>query len=170
MPPEPQSDRLLSDRLLRAVTTSAALVVLAGVLGAHGCAAQSTERVQAEPQDVAGSRTTAIVRATARVAPAVVSVNVLRTRQVRPRSAWDRRYLPPGAQQRSAGFGSGVIVSSAGIVITNDHVITGASRIQVTLPGGRDVDAELIGWLGVSRSVNWTVCYVPISPILIPRD
>lgn len=54
-------------------------------------------------------------------------------------------YLPPGAQQRSASFGSGVIVSADGIVITNDHVINGASAIQVTLPGGRDADAELIG-------------------------
>jgi serine protease Do len=54
-------------------------------------------------------------------------------------------YLPPGAQQRSAGFGSGVIVSADGIIITNDHVITGASQIRVTLPGGREADAEVVG-------------------------
>jgi len=53
--------------------------------------------------------------------------------------------LPPGAQQRSAGFGSGVIVNDEGIVITNDHVITGASQIKVTLAGGRDLDAVIIG-------------------------
>ncbi|MDC0160763.1 trypsin-like peptidase domain-containing protein [Gemmatimonadales bacterium] len=53
--------------------------------------------------------------------------------------------LPPGAQQRSTGFGSGLIVDEDGIVITNDHVISGASEIKVTLPGGRDFDAEVIG-------------------------
>lgn len=91
------------------------------------------------------SRTTAIVRATRRVAPAVVSVNVLRTEQIRPRSMWESLYLPPGAQRRSASFGSGVIVRADGIIITNDHVISGASQIRVTLPGGLDVDAELVG-------------------------
>lgn len=96
-------------------------------------------------QSIDDSRMTAIVRATARVAPAVVSVNVLRTRRVRPRSMWESMILPPGAQQRSAGFGSGVIVSEDGIVITNDHVISGASQIKVTLAGGRDLDAKIIG-------------------------
>jgi len=91
------------------------------------------------------SRRTAIVRATARVAPAVVSVNVLRTRRIRPRTMWESMILPPGAQQRSTGFGSGLIVDEDGIVITNDHVISGASEIKVTLPGGRDFDAEVIG-------------------------
>ena len=91
------------------------------------------------------SRMTAIVRATARVAPAVVSVNVLRTSRVRPRTMWESMILPPGAQQRSAGFGSGVIVSTDGIVITNDHVISGASQIKVTLADGRDLDAVVIG-------------------------
>jgi serine protease Do len=91
------------------------------------------------------SRTTAIVRATARAAPAVVSVNVLRTQRARARSMWESLYLPPGAQRSSAAFGSGVIVRSDGIVLTNDHVITGASQIMVTLPGGRDVEAEVVG-------------------------
>jgi serine protease Do len=110
-----------------------------------GSAAPSQLAPQEASQSIDGSRTTAIVRATARVAPAVVSVNVLRTSQVRPRSIWESMYLPPGAQQRSASFGSGVIVSADGIVITNDHVISGAAQIQVTLPGGRDADAEVIG-------------------------
>ncbi len=96
-------------------------------------------------QSVVDSRSTAIVRATSRVSPAVVSINVLRTRPRQPRTRWEQMYLPPGAEQRSAGFGSGVIVREDGIVLTNDHVITGASRIQVTLPGGRDADAEVVG-------------------------
>lgn len=96
-------------------------------------------------QSIDDSRATAIVRATARVAPAVVSVNVIRTQTVRPRSVWESLYMPPGAQRRSASFGSGVIVSEDGIILTNDHVITGASRISVTLADGRDMDAEVVG-------------------------
>jgi serine protease Do len=94
---------------------------------------------------VDASRNTAIVRAAERVAPAVVSVNVIRTRQARARSAWESLFMPPRAQRRSAAFGSGVIVRDDGIVLTNDHVISGASQIQVTLPGGRSLDAELVG-------------------------
>lgn len=94
------------------------------------------------------SRRTAIVRAANRVAPAVVSINVIRTQNIQPRSAWESFFLPPGAQRRSTGFGSGVIVRTeggGGIVLTNDHVIREASRIQVSLSDGRDFEAELIG-------------------------
>jgi serine protease Do len=91
------------------------------------------------------SRNTAIVRAANRVAPAVVSVNVIRTEQVQPRTAWESYFLPPNASRRSAGFGSGVIVDASGIIVTNHHVIDNADQIRVTLSDGRDVEAELVG-------------------------
>ena len=52
------------------------------------------------------------MRAANRTAPAVVSVNVIRTQRVQPRTAWESFFLPPNAQRRSAGFGSGVIVDA----------------------------------------------------------
>ncbi|MEM7415969.1 MAG: trypsin-like peptidase domain-containing protein [Gemmatimonadota bacterium] len=118
-------------------------------------------------QSLDDSRSTAIVRATARVAPAVVSVNVLRTRQVRARSMWESMYLPPGAEQRSASFGSGVIVSQDGIVITNDHVISGASEILVTLPGGIDVPAEVVGTDPIAdiAVLRINVPNLPVAPV-----
>jgi S1-C subfamily serine protease len=106
--------------------------------------ARTDESAQASTQ-IDQERTTAIVRATSRVAPAVVSVSVLRTQVVRPTTLWESMMLPPGASRRSAGFGSGVIVHADGIVLTNDHVITGADQIRVTLADGRDEAAELIG-------------------------
>ncbi len=112
--------------------------------GADG-AMSGTEAGAFGRQSLDDSRATAIVRATARVAPAVVSVNVIRTQTVRPRSMWESLYLPRGAQRQSASFGSGVIVSPEGIILTNDHVISGASRISVTLADGRDMDAEVVG-------------------------
>ena len=113
------------------------------------------------------SRRTAIVRATARVAPAVVSVNVIRTQRIRANSLWESLYLPPGAERRSASFGSGVIVRSDGIILTNDHVITGAAQIQVTLPGGRDAEAEVIGTDPVADIAVLRIVGVdlPVAPV-----
>ena len=41
--------------------------------------------------------------------------------------------------------GSGVIISSDGYVITNNHVIDDANKITITLNDGRELEAELIG-------------------------
>ena len=50
-----------------------------------------------------------------------------------------------GTRQRQQGLGSGVIVDPNGIIITNDHVIRGASAIHVVLADGRELEAEVIG-------------------------
>lgn len=43
------------------------------------------------------------------------------------------------------GNGSGVIISSDGYIITNNHVINGANKISVTLRDGTKYDATLVG-------------------------
>ena len=45
----------------------------------------------------------------------------------------------------SRGAGSGMIISSDGLVVTNNHVIEDATSISVTLADGRDVAADLVG-------------------------
>ena len=44
-----------------------------------------------------------------------------------------------------AGFGSGVIISNDGYIVTNNHVIDGADEISVTLNDKRTYKAKLIG-------------------------
>ena len=100
---------------------------------------------QGATASVDASRRTAIVQAANRVAPAVVNVSVIARETVRPTTMWESFFLPPGGQRRSAGFGSGVIVRPDGIILTNDHVVRNAEKIKVTLPDGRDFDAELVG-------------------------
>ncbi len=50
-----------------------------------------------------------------------------------------------GAPQPAQSSGSGVFISSDGYIVTNNHVIDGASKIQVTLDDKRTYDAKLIG-------------------------
>ncbi|MBQ1205221.1 MAG: trypsin-like peptidase domain-containing protein, partial [Alistipes sp.] len=50
----------------------------------------------------------------------------------------------PQYQERKAG-GSGVIISEDGYIVTNNHVVDGATKLRVKLNDGRTYDAELIG-------------------------
>ncbi|RMH12132.1 MAG: PDZ domain-containing protein [Gemmatimonadetes bacterium] len=97
----------------------------------------------AATQEVDDGRTSAIVRAARRVSPAVVSISTLR-REYRAPSFFNDFFGVPRTRQ-AVGFGSGFIFRPDGYIITNDHVIDGAERIQVTLPDGRDFEARLIG-------------------------
>ena len=48
-------------------------------------------------------------------------------------------------QERANSLGSGVIVSTDGYVLTNNHVVEGADEIAVLLAGGRSVAARVVG-------------------------
>lgn len=49
------------------------------------------------------------------------------------------------SQQQQLGLGSGVILSSDGYIVTNNHVIDEAERLEVTLNDNRTFDATVIG-------------------------
>ena len=50
----------------------------------------------------------------------------------------------PQYREQRAG-GSGVIISEDGYIVTNNHVVDGASKLKVKLNDGRSFDAKLIG-------------------------
>lgn len=60
-----------------------------------------------------------------------------------------RRFFGDGAlgpqDEKQFSLGSGVIVSSEGYILTNNHVIEAADEIEVALADGRKVSAKLIG-------------------------
>jgi serine protease Do len=96
------------------------------------------------------SRRNAIVIATEKVAPAVVSISARQRQAVTdPRLEFWQRYFPgqiPRQQlfRETQSFGSGVIVSKDGYVVTNAHVVGSPLEIQVTLTDGRSFPAKLL--------------------------
>lgn len=100
-----------------------------------------------------------------RVSPAVVSVNVRGEREIgsdQSDQLLERFRGVPGLEdflerrreeeeesgprtRETRGLGSGFFISADGYVVTNDHVIKGATEIQLVTSDGRELDAELIG-------------------------
>ena len=92
-------------------------------------------------EELSNQRTNAIVQATQKVAPAVVSINVIQAQSVRSPSMdlWVRLGLIPQREyyRQVQNMGSGVILSEDGFIVTNSHVIQGALQLVVTLSDGR---------------------------------
>jgi serine protease Do len=89
-----------------------------------------------------GVRRTPIVRVVESVAPAVVNISAESiVRAVDPFFGG----LFGSRERRAQSLGSGLIIDPAGIVITNAHVIEGASKIVVVLRDGRELEADVLG-------------------------
>jgi S1-C subfamily serine protease len=92
-------------------------------------------RGEAQPDDSelldAYSRT--VVSAVARVAPAVVNIDV------------KQRVSARRGQREVSGNGSGFVITPDGFILTNSHVVHNTSAITVNLPDGREYPARLTG-------------------------
>jgi Do/DeqQ family serine protease len=53
--------------------------------------------------------------------------------------------VAPERESKEQGLGSGVIVSSDGYILTNNHVVEGADELNVLLPDEREFKAKVIG-------------------------
>lgn len=56
-----------------------------------------------------------------------------------------RQRQQPRAEQQQIGLGSGVIIDKEGYIVTNNHVIADAERLEVTLNDNRNFNATVIG-------------------------
>jgi 2-alkenal reductase len=97
------------------------------------------------------------------VGPAVVTV-INRQKYSGRRAPGNTPATPPGGanQPIDTGLGSGVIYDKAGYILTNNHVVEGASAIDVELADGSRVDATLVG-----RDPSNDVAVVKIDPAKI---
>jgi Do/DeqQ family serine protease len=80
--------------------------------------------------------------------PAVVSINTSKAavNNIHSDDPWFRFFFGDQPQaQPQTGLGSGVIVSPAGYILTNNHVIEEADEIEVMLNDGRKSIAKVIG-------------------------
>ncbi|AMM23848.1 Do family serine endopeptidase [Variovorax sp. PAMC 28711] len=83
-----------------------------------------------------------------KASPAVVSINTSKAARRNPRSndPWFKFFFgDQGEDQAQVGLGSGVIVSTDGYILTNNHVVEGADEIEVTLNDGRHTTGKVIG-------------------------
>ncbi len=80
----------------------------------------------------------AVIAAAEKVSSSVVNIDVLH--RLKGRRAADPRF-----PQEAQGSGSGFIFTPDGFILTNSHVVHGASHIDVVLSDGRRVIADLVG-------------------------
>ncbi|MEW5946585.1 MAG: Do family serine endopeptidase [bacterium] len=106
---------------------------------------------------VAGARRTPVVEAIEKASPAVVNISTEQV--VRETLSPFRRFRDgffdeffedffdrfPTRDYTRQSLGSGVVIDEKGYILTNEHVIMRASKINVTLPDNREFEAKLVG-------------------------
>ncbi len=104
-----------------------------------------------------GDLTTDIIRMLKTAIPAVVQIRVTERREVQnpflpfENSPFFRQYfglpkkMPKKFEEELKGLGSGIIVDSQGHILTNNHVVAGATAIKVLLYNGTEYPAKLVG-------------------------
>jgi S1-C subfamily serine protease len=95
-------------------------------------------QVNHDDDDLLDSYSLAVSRAVEMVGPAVARVEVAHRATPGPSNPGRRR-------QQGRGTGSGFVITPDGLIITNSHVVHGASSISVALSDGRELAADLVG-------------------------
>ncbi len=124
-----------------------ALIAVAGLAGCKGDAlssAQATQVSESQTTAISGQRRTAITSAVARVSPSVVTVQTEVVEAV-PADFYEQFFGGRSGRRSAAGLGSGFIVREDGVIVTNAHVVAGATKISVALQDGTTYPAKLLG-------------------------
>ena len=92
------------------------------------------------------TRRNEIVQVVEKVSPSVVNISAEQILKRRP-SIFDDFFfgVDPRARRRAQSLGSGAIIDPKGIILTNDHVVSGASRIIATTQAGVELECEVLG-------------------------
>jgi serine protease Do len=153
--------------LLIAVTSAAAALVIASRLGlSPESSAQTVAAPAMNSTPLSGPVTATTFRDIAkRASPAVVNIRTESRQRTQDLSdffggsdLFDRFFGPSGGgvrprqerprDQLVQAAGSGFIIDKSGLILTNNHVVEGATRIKVSLYGeddGQEYDAKIIG-------------------------
>src|SRR5271170_3331019 len=149
--------------LLPAGVVSALLIAITFIWNHHGVQAAGNYAAPLDGSSVSAltSLDNAMEAVASHVTPAVVNVAVTsRATEHETQDGQDgqeqqlppefRRFFGPQGPQAQGpqiehGIGSGVIISPDGYIVTNNHVVNGATQIRVTLRDRRVLSAKLIG-------------------------
>jgi serine protease Do len=137
----------MARQLMRSILALAGLTVLAACTGAPAESKAQVARTDdfgARSGPIAASRRTAITDAVARVAPSVVTVQTEVVQRVQA-DPFDVFFGGRSGTQTSAGLGTGFIIRGDGVIVTNAHVVAGATTISVMLRDGTTYPARMIG-------------------------
>jgi S1-C subfamily serine protease len=127
--------------MTRTFATAVIIAIVAGVAGgAIAIAADGSDGASAAP----ASRTVVAPRTLAsgvyrRDAPAVVVITATSTQESQPDP-----FLPPESRKVQS-LGSGFVMDRRGDIVTNDHVISGATNVRVGFTGGASYPAHVVG-------------------------
>jgi len=163
-------------RTARVVLSALLLTACGREAGLHAQATEAREQVRERLGPIAAIDTATAFRlsntfraAADRALPAVVYIAVVAERPVaqQQRQIPDelRRMLPPGFFNMpedpgpQGGTGSGFIIDAQGHIMTNNHVVSGATRIMVRTLDGREYEARFIG-----GDVNTDVAIIKVEP------
>ncbi len=90
----------------------------------------------------ASSFSQAFIEVAETVTPTIVQIGVVSERE-NPHSNWFFPFKDMPKEQR--GSGSGIIISTDGYIVTNNHVVENASKVTVGLSDKRQFDATVVG-------------------------
>ena len=92
------------------------------------------------------TRRNEIVQVVEKVSPAVVNISAEQILRRRP-SIFDDFFFgfDSSRQRRSQSLGSGAIIDPKGIIVTNEHVVSGASKITAMTKTGIELECEVVG-------------------------
>ncbi len=89
---------------------------------------------------------------TKRLSPSVVNIATTQAVKDARRQPFGRDFLEeffgrqfPQPQRPTRSLGSGFIIDSDGLIVTNHHVIEGATSVKAVLSDGSSLDAEVVG-------------------------
>jgi serine protease Do len=126
----------------------AAALFMAGFFGGRSSSIDGAASLISAPASAAAQQTESLPDVIDRVSKSVVcikSTTVVEFRHPMMDDPFWRRFFNGPSQQEQNNLGSGVIVSSDGYILTNNHLVGGASDVKVILHDGRELDAEVVG-------------------------
>ncbi|HEY7896922.1 MAG: trypsin-like peptidase domain-containing protein [Gemmatimonadales bacterium] len=141
-------------------------VLFAACKGGSSDAQQVAVAQPAANAQVDASRRTAITAAVARVAPSVVTVQTEAVQRV-PADMLEQFFGGQSAERPVAGLGSGFIIRKDGVILTNAHVVRGATSISVALRDGTTYAAKLVGLDDVNdlAVLKVNASNLPVAPL-----